>query len=101
MNRRGFRHVRKMFSVLDLPIRELIVKTADVQQKSSMSRKNIRSYFRLKGEQLPAETKILLVDDIVTTGESMGACYRLLKQRYPRIRCLAVSHSKQFVKNVK
>jgi competence protein ComFC len=101
VNRRGFQHVRKMFSVLDLPIRELIVKTADVQQKSSISRKQIGSYFQLSENQLPENTRILLVDDIVTTGESMGACYRLLSQKYPRIRCLAVSHGKQFVKNAK
>ena len=101
VTRRGFQHVRKIFSVLDLPVRELIVKTADVQQKSSSRRKEIGTYFRLKEQQLPEKTKILLVDDIVTTGESMGACYRLLKRKYARIRCLTVSYGKQFVKNAK
>ncbi len=96
MDKRGFRHVNKMFSLLDLPTCDLIEKTDNVEQKKSSSRQEIGRHFRLKAELSAATEKILLADDIVTTGASMVSCYRLLKQKYAEISCLSVSYSRQF-----
>ena len=94
---RGFRHVNKMFSLLDLPVRDLLIKTENVEQKSNRYRKNIGKYFELN-EDVKADTeRILLVDDIVTSGESMKKCYGLLKEKYAEIKCLTVSYNNSFL----
>ena len=99
IHQRGFQHVSRMFSLLDLPIDNLLVKTGNIEQKSSVHRERIGEYFRLTERQLDSRTPVLLVDDIVTTGSSMTACLHLLRQKYDHVRCLSVSYSNQFVRN--
>ena len=96
INKRGFRHVNKIFSMLELPVCDLIEKTDNVEQKKSTSRQDIGRHFRLKTDHQGSLKRILLVDDIVTTGASMVSCYRLLARKYPEIRCLSVSYSSHF-----
>lgn len=99
-NRRGFRHVNKIFSLLDLPVYDLIEKTDNVEQKKSYSRKEIGKHFRLTPDFPASVRRILLVDDIVTTGSSMVSCYRLLKEKCPEIKCFCVSYSRHFCHRV-
>ena len=86
VNKRGFRHVNKIFSMLDLPVCDLIEKTDNVEQKKSRKRSDIGKHFRLIPEFPSHVRKILLVDDIVTTGSSMISCYHLLEQKCPEIK---------------
>lgn len=94
--KRGFRHVNMLFSMLDLPVCDLIEKTDNVEQKKSASRRDIGKHFRLRADQQASIGKILLVDDIVTTGASMVSCYRLLECKYSEIKCLSIAYSSHF-----
>ena len=80
--KRGFGAVEKMFSLLDLPVCEALEKKENHDQKNlkGRERKSIGKYIRLKENMIMENRKILLVDDIVTTGETMKACHDLLKE---------------------
>lgn len=78
--RRGFNHVVEIFKVLKLPIKNILIKNKDWKQsdQSFKNRSKIRNILSLKGK-INVHSKILLVDDILTTGETMLAAIKLLQ----------------------
>lgn len=72
----------KIASALNLPLKTVLKKKfslkAQKYQKKSMRRKNVRNKFEaicdLKG------TRVLLIDDIVTTGSTMSECAKTMKK---------------------
>lgn len=94
---RGFHHVKKIFSVLDLPFLDVIKKKSDFQQKKVHNRQ-IQNEFELVDNSIDlSNKKILLVDDIITTSGSILACYNLLKGRCKRIEVLVLCYNKRFL----
>lgn len=80
--RRGFNHVYSAFELLDLPMCDALIKTKDIKQASSTltERKHVGEYLQLKDPKLVQGKRILLVDDVYTTGSTIRACIRLLQQ---------------------
>ena len=75
---RGFHAVQRMYepwSVQDAFVKE------DVKQslKSALDRRLIANAIKLKDPSIRKHRKILLVDDVCTTGSSLKACHDLLK----------------------
>ena len=94
---RGFHHVKKIFSILDLPFLDVIKKKSDFQQKKVHNRQ-IQNEFELVDNMIDlSNKKILLVDDIITTSGSIVACYNLLKGRCQRIEVLVLCYNKRFL----
>ena len=67
---------------LGLPARKLLEKEKDNGPQSHLEdeaarRANVQGVYRLTGEDLSG-LRVLLVDDVVTTGSTMGECARLL-----------------------
>ncbi|MBR0137460.1 MAG: ComF family protein [Erysipelotrichaceae bacterium] len=77
---RGFHHVREMFSILDLPFCDILEKTQNIDQKAQSfeKRNEISRYLRLKND-CTVHKNVLIVDDIVTSGNSLQAAYNLIK----------------------
>lgn len=91
---RGFEHIPPMFECLKLPILHAFVKTQDIKQsdQSKSQRKKIGKYLKLADERGIKGQKILLVDDVFTTGSTMRACISLLQEKHPkRIHVLVLS----------
>ena len=92
--KREFNHVEEIFKLLKLPMRKLIVKTKGVKQANSSleKRKNIGKYMLLNEVTDLSKTKILLVDDVFTTGSTMKAAVRLIEKLHPKdIKILVMS----------
>lgn len=99
--KRQFNHVKEMFRFLDLPIVDAIEKTNHVKQAncSFEQRKEIGKHLRLiDGVNLKGK-KVLIVDDVYTTGSTMKAAIELIKKLEPKkIKVLVMSKTveKQF-----
>ena len=87
---RGFNHVEEMFRCLNLPYLKILKKTKDFKQ-SSLKRKEresaVLNIIRTSDELL-TEKKILIVDDILTTGSTIKRSIKLIKELKPK--CIKV-----------
>lgn len=81
---RGFNHVVAMFKTLGLPMCECIEKINKVKQAdlTREERQNIYKSLVIKDVDLKGE-KVLIVDDVFTTGSTVRAMIRLLKTKKP------------------
>jgi len=92
--KRGFNHVNEIAKTLKKPILNCLVKTDRHKQASSTAkeRKDISKIFKINNGQLITKKKILLLDDVYTTGSSIDASISLIKQFNPKkIEVLVVS----------
>ena len=101
--KRGFNHVVEAFKKLDLEVLPIITKTAHQKQadKSAKKRKEINKYLAFNEKIDLKNTKVLLVDDIYTTGNTMKAVINMVEKLNPkeiRVLVLAKTGDKGFEK---
>ena len=80
--KRGFNHVVEMFKSLRLDTLPIIEKTAHFKQAEHKAKKRseISKYLAIKNPVDLAKTKVLIVDDIYTTGSTMKAAINLIEK---------------------
>lgn len=83
---RGFNHVVEMFKKLDLEPLPIIEKTAHFKQAENKAKKRseINKYLVIKKPIDLSNTKVLIVDDIYTTGSTMRAAINLVEKLNPK-----------------
>ena len=68
-------------------INNCLVKTKNITEQSKLNKKqrieNIKNAYDLKNKEKLENKKILLIDDIYTTGSTVNECSRMLKKGYP------------------
>ena len=92
--KRGFNHVREMFSSLKMNGIDVLEKSSREKQssKSSKNRLKIDAILISKNIDLVRNKKILIVDDIYTTGATMFKAIQLVKKGHPKkIKVLVVA----------
>ena len=84
--KRGFNHVEEIYRRLNLPILKVLEKVKNEKQAKKNKKQRMRSNktFEITDTSVIKNKKILLVDDVYTTGSSMNAAINLVKQGNPR-----------------
>ena len=91
--KRGFNHVKEIFSFWEYGVLDCFYKIKKVKQSSRKyhERREIMNEIGLNVDQLKGIKKLLIVDDIVTTGSTIKACYSLVKkQKNIKIKLLTI-----------
>lgn len=78
---RGFHHLHRMIESLDLKMVDILVKTKNVKQAklSKEERKHIDMIFEIRENSEFTFDKVVLIDDVCTTGASLKAAFALLR----------------------
>jgi len=92
LEKRGFNHVEKMFSLMDKEYDELLENTGMYQQKSLSVTEREERHIQLKKYKIVKRRKYLLVDDLITTGNTMLQGYESLK-RFGEVKGLCVFYN--------
>lgn len=95
--KREFNHVVEIFKHIGLPMKKILVKTSHFKQAehNKRDRKEINKYLVIDGKQNIRNAKILLVDDVYTTGSTMKAAIHLIESLKPKdIKVLVMSKTR-------
>jgi ComF family protein len=93
--RRGYNQAeilaRGIASVLQVPCRaDLLVRSrrtgTQIRKAVEEKKKNVSGAFSLRRHLPEGIRHILLVDDVFTTGATLNACYRVIREAYPAVR---------------
>ena len=84
--KRGFKHVEEIFKCLNLPIVYAIEKVSPFKQAehTRKGRGEIYKHLRLISKEAINNKKVLIVDDVSTTGSTLKALVRLVKEAKPK-----------------
>ena len=99
--RRGFNQTAVLAQHLDLPVIQALWRTRATLPQSGLRpaqrRRNVRDAFRLSplaGRTALIDRRLVLVDDVRTTGATLDACARVLKEAGAReVRALTVARA--------
>ena len=87
--KRGFDHVRKMFSPLNKEYEDYLENTGEIAQKNLSLKDREVKHIRIKKNKIIKRRKYLLVDDLITSGNTLLQAYQCLR-KYGQVRALCV-----------
>ena len=93
--KRGFNHVQEIAKTLSLPIKSLFYKDKEYKQTSQhfLERSKVHKIIKLKGH-VDKNKKYLIIDDVITSGNTIKACINLLKSHGVKsIKVLVISYN--------
>ena len=95
---RGYNHVEEIFKELNLKMEKVLVKNKKHKQSdlNYTERHKVKEVLEAKNAAKIRNRKILLVDDICTTGSSLRAAIDILKEYNPKRIGVLVNAKREF-----
>lgn len=98
LKRRGFNHLALMCQSLRLPIADILEKRNDISQNNLNYAERFKMVENIQIKQnATVPEKILLIDDLLTTGSSIYGAYKALKPYSEKIVPITLSYVNQVV----
>lgn len=96
---RGFRSLYEMVKACKLPIIDPFYKTENHKQslQTYENRKHITQVIKIKTDYKIPHRKLLLIDDVCTSGSTLDHAYHLLKDHHKHITALALCAHPRFL----
>ena len=94
--KRDYNHVVEAFNCLNLPMLKILSKIDEYKQsdQKALDRINIKYHLKVSDVECVRNKKILLVDDVITTGSTLKASIDLLNQGHPKcIKILTIART--------
>ena len=94
---RGFNHVIEICKMLGLSLCQVLEKTSHFKQaeKGAKQRQEIKKHLAINNSVDLTNEKVLIVDDIYTTGSTMSAAIKLIETLHPKkIKVLVLAKTK-------
>lgn len=97
--KRGYNQAKllalRLSELVHIPCEDLLVKFKDNKEQHTLNQKerktNVRGVYRAINQERIKGKRILLIDDIITTGNTLGECCRILtRAKAGRITCATV-----------
>ena len=97
---RGFNHLNEIFENLKMPIIKCFKKTKEWKQsdKKIVQRKNIQNVIKIDKKELEGVKKVLLVDDVLTSGATIKTMIRQMPTNIDK-KVLVLSSNSDFLSN--
>lgn len=85
-DKRGFDQLKEIFKITNLPVLDVLSKDSGKEQKkrNASERKESASLFHIHDGEEITNKKILLCDDVITTGTSLKTCLNLIERYNPK-----------------
>lgn len=84
---------KDLSKLMNLPCHQMLIKTKATKPQHSLNAKlrstNLNGAFKVSDKKLVKGKSILLIDDIVTTGSTLGECAKTLQKAKPSQICCA------------
>lgn len=98
---RGFVPVVSLFNAIGVNVLQPFEKDEVKQsQRSSKTRSHIKRHIRLIDKDAITGKHVILVDDVCTTGQSLKACYALLKPHVKTLSCLVIAIHPELIQSI-
>lgn len=84
---------KELSYLLGIPYKKTLVKVKHTKPQHKLSakkrRKNLKGAFKVIDKKLVKDKSVLIIDDIVTTGTTLGECAKALQKAHPTHICCA------------
>lgn len=92
---RGFQHLELMLEIYGFKTVEVLINNSEVDQTQSKNRESICDNIFLIDPHVIKGKKVVLFDDVMTSGSTIRSCYDLLEPYCKKIKIIVLSNSKK------
>lgn len=92
-SRRGFDHMKMIASCMGLEVLDNVLSKMESPKQSLLNfeeRRDVSKYLKVKNIDNIKDRKVILIDDVVTTGSSLKACYDLISPYCRKIKVIGL-----------